>query len=88
MPEPKRVIIDTDPGIDDAAAIFMALASPELQIEAFTSTFGNADIETCTQNTLRLLEAVRRCGYAGPIYPVSRPHAQIDGLPCVASVAA
>ncbi|MED5569266.1 MAG: nucleoside hydrolase, partial [Chloroflexota bacterium] len=30
----QRIIIDTDPGIDDAAAILMALASPELSVEA------------------------------------------------------
>ena len=66
MPEPKRVIIDTDPGIDDAAAIFMALASPELQIEAFTTTFGNASTDQCTINTLRLLEATGRTDI--PVY--------------------
>ena len=33
----KRVIIDTDPGIDDAAAILMALASPELEVVALTT---------------------------------------------------
>ncbi|MGH7479580.1 MAG: nucleoside hydrolase, partial [Candidatus Methylomirabilales bacterium] len=33
----KRVIIDTDPGIDDALALFLALQSPELTIEAITS---------------------------------------------------
>ena len=36
-----RVIIDTDPGIDDAAAILMALGSPELRIEALTTVFDN-----------------------------------------------
>jgi inosine-uridine nucleoside N-ribohydrolase len=41
----KRVIIDTDPGIDDAAAIFLALASPELQIDALTTVFGNTAVE-------------------------------------------
>lgn len=66
MVEPKRVIIDTDPGIDDAAAIFMALASPELQIEAFTTTFGNAPLDACTLNILRLLEATGRTNI--PVY--------------------
>ena len=36
----KRVIIDTDPGIDDAAAILFALASPELRVEALTTVSG------------------------------------------------
>lgn len=66
MAEPRRVIVDTDPGIDDAAAIFMALASPELQIEAFTTTFGNASTDQCTLNALRLLEATGRTDI--PVY--------------------
>jgi len=41
----KRIIIDTDPGIDDAAAIFLALASPELSVEAITTTYGNGSLE-------------------------------------------
>lgn len=53
----KRVIIDTDPGIDDAAAILMALGSPELRVEAMTTVFGNTPVENCTVNALRILEA-------------------------------
>ena len=56
----KRVIIDTDPGIDDTAAILMALASSELDVVALTTTFGNASVETCTANALRILEAAGR----------------------------
>ena len=46
----KRVIMDTDPGIDDAAAILMTLGSPELDIEAMTTVFGNTPVENCTIN--------------------------------------
>ena len=53
----KRVIIDTDPGIDDAAALFLALASPELSVEAITTVYGNGPVEISTQNTLRILDA-------------------------------
>lgn len=56
----KRVIIDTDPGIDDAAAILMALGAPELQVDALTTVFGNASIVDCTLNALRVLEAASR----------------------------
>ncbi len=56
----KRVIIDTDPGIDDAAAILMALGSPEIQIDAITTIFGNTPVENCTPNALRILEAANR----------------------------
>ena len=66
MTSPKRVIIDADPGIDDTAAILMALASDNLQVEAFTTVFGNASVEQCTLNTLRILEAAGRADI--PVY--------------------
>ena len=44
----KRLIIDTDPGIDDAAAILLALASPGLEVAAVTTIFGNSSVEACT----------------------------------------
>ena len=53
---PQKIIIDTDPGIDDTIAITTALRSPELEILGLTSIFGNAVIETSTQNALRLVE--------------------------------
>ena len=46
-----RVIIDTNPGIDDAAAILMGLGSPELRVEALTTVFGNASVTHSTVNT-------------------------------------
>jgi len=52
----EKIIIDTDPGIDDSIAILTALQSPELQILGLTSIFGNAEIEKTTQNALRLIE--------------------------------
>ena len=51
----KRVIIDTDPGIDDTAAILFALNSPEIHIEALTTVFGNVSVQKCTVNALRIL---------------------------------
>ncbi|KAM6971608.1 uncharacterized protein LKV04_017177 [Tautogolabrus adspersus] len=44
--EKKQVIIDTDCGIDDAQAIMMALAAPNIQIVGITCVFGNAEVET------------------------------------------
>ena len=52
----KRVIIDTDPGIDDALALFLALKSPELRVEAITTVAGNAPVEDCTRNVFILLQ--------------------------------
>ena len=56
---PRRVIIDTDPGIDDTLALALALRSPELQVEAITTVSGNVQVELCTRNALLVLEALR-----------------------------
>lgn len=50
-----RVVIDTDPGIDDALALLAAWGSPELEVEAVTTVAGNVRVETATTNVLRLL---------------------------------
>lgn len=49
----RNIIIDTDPGVDDAMAIMMALEAHvrgQISIKAFTLAFGNATIENCIQN--------------------------------------
>jgi inosine-uridine nucleoside N-ribohydrolase len=61
-----RVIIDTDPGIDDVAAILMGLGSQELRVEALTTIFGNAPVTQSSVNALRLLEAAGRSDI--PVY--------------------
>lgn len=53
---PKRIIIDTDPGIDDSLAILLALASPEIQLEGVTIVHGNCSMEQGTVNALSVLE--------------------------------
>jgi pyrimidine-specific ribonucleoside hydrolase len=58
--QPRRVIIDTDPGTDDALAIFLALNSPELKVEALTPVAGNVPLELTLPNALRLLEIAGR----------------------------
>ncbi|HEU5368997.1 MAG TPA: nucleoside hydrolase, partial [Ktedonobacterales bacterium] len=55
-----RILLDTDPGIDDALALFLALASPEVQLEAVTTVHGNVPIESTTRNALGLLELAGR----------------------------
>lgn len=60
MTSPRRILIDTDPGIDDAMAIFYALASPELEVVGLTTVFGNAHTDVCTTNALRLLDIAGR----------------------------
>jgi inosine-uridine nucleoside N-ribohydrolase len=56
----QHVIIDTDVGIDDALALFLALSSPEVEVEAITTVNGNVPVETATHNVLALLELTRR----------------------------
>ena len=60
---PKAVVIDTDPGLDDALALVLALRSPALDVKAITVVAGNVSLADCTANTLRTLEAV------GPPFP-------------------
>ena len=55
-----RIIIDTDPGVDDAMAIFFALNSPEIEVVGLTTTFGNGHTDLTTINALRLLEIAGR----------------------------
>jgi purine nucleosidase/pyrimidine-specific ribonucleoside hydrolase len=51
----QRVIIDTDPGIDDALAILLALLSPELEVVAITTVNGNVSIDDATRNVFTVL---------------------------------
>lgn len=52
----EKVIIDTDPGVDDAIAVIFAFHSPELEILGLTTIFGNVETDLATQNALRLVE--------------------------------
>jgi inosine-uridine nucleoside N-ribohydrolase len=58
---PRRVIIDTDPGTDDAMAIILALNSPELKVEALTVVPGNVDGRQGLENALRIVSLAGRC---------------------------
>src|SRR5262249_10129968 len=54
------IVLDCDPGHDDAIAILLALASPELELLGVTTTYGNQTIEKTTANALRVLELAGR----------------------------
>ncbi|KAG7595954.1 Ribonucleoside hydrolase-like [Arabidopsis suecica] len=56
----KKIIIDTDPGIDDAMAIFVAINSPEVDVIGLTTIFGNVYTTLATRNALHLLEVAGR----------------------------
>jgi len=57
----RRVIIDTDPGIDDAMAILLALNSPELRVEALTVVPGNVEAWQGLENALKITSLAGRC---------------------------
>jgi pyrimidine-specific ribonucleoside hydrolase len=50
----RALLIDTDPGIDDAVAIALALASPEVDVIGISTVGGNSGLEATTRNTLAL----------------------------------
>ena len=52
----RRILLDTDPGVDDALAFLLAFASPEIKVEAVTTVDGNVDAEKGTRNARQLLE--------------------------------
>jgi inosine-uridine nucleoside N-ribohydrolase len=73
--KPRRIILDTDPGIDDMMAIFLALRSPELKVEAITPVCGNVPLEFTLPNALRLVEIAGRTDVpvaAGASHPLLR----------------
>ncbi len=57
---PRKFIYDTDPGVDDSMAFFLAMASPEVELVGVTTVFGNGGTQTTTANALRLVETVAR----------------------------
>ncbi|MBN5231333.1 nucleoside hydrolase, partial [Serratia marcescens] len=57
---PRPIIIDCDPGLDDAIALAMALRSPELDVKAITTSAGNQTPEKTLHNALGLLTLMGR----------------------------
>ncbi len=71
---PTPVILDVDPGRDDAVAIMLACGAPELNVRAVTTVAGNVPLETTTANALRVLSLLGRgdvpvgVGAEGPLH--------------------
>lgn len=61
-----RVIFDTDPGVDDAMALYFALAHPAIEVLGITTSFGNVTVAQAAQNALYL------CALAGRRIPVTQ----------------
>jgi inosine-uridine nucleoside N-ribohydrolase len=73
---PTPLVLDCDPGHDDAIALLLALASPEVDVLGVTTTYGNQTIEKTTVNALRVLELVGRTDVPvarGASAPLARP---------------
>lgn len=61
-----KVVLDTDPGIDDAIELLLALNNPHLEVLAVTTVSGNVNLRKATANALRIIEA---SGKGVPVYP-------------------
>ena len=76
MTKPRQIIIDTDPGQDDAIAILLALASPELDVLGITAVAGNVPLALTERNARALVELAGRADVpvrAGAAAPLVRP---------------
>src|SRR5690606_6630637 len=72
---PRKIIIDTDPGQDDAVAILLALASPELDVVAITTVAGNVPLRLTQTNARKICELAGKPEtrvFAGAIRPMVR----------------
>ena len=76
MTEPRKIIIDTDPGQDDAVAILLAFASRELEVLGLTAVAGNVPLPLTEKNARKICELAGRpqtAVYAGAARPLIRP---------------
>src|SRR3954447_17841816 len=82
---PTPVIIDCDPGHDDAMALLLALASPELEVAAVTTVAGNQTLEKVTANAIRVLDVAGAdhvpvaAGAERPLVHPARVAAEVHG---------
>lgn len=89
----RKVIFDCDPGLDDALALLLAIASDDLEILAITTVAGNSTIENTTQNALDLLQFYGRSdipvakGNANPILGNFSMGAHVHGQRGIGNVA-
>ena len=75
MPRTHKIIIDTDPGQDDALAILLALASPELEVLGITAVAGNVPLKLTENNARKICELAGKPEtrvFAGAIRPLVR----------------
>lgn len=73
---PRRIVLDTDPGIDDSLTILLAVTSPEVELAGVSVTGGNCTLEDGVRNALGVLEIAGRSDipvHAGCPFPLMRP---------------
>jgi inosine-uridine nucleoside N-ribohydrolase len=73
------LIIDTDPGVDDAIAIWLALATPEINLLGLSVVFGNGHAGPCAENAIRILDAAGKSHipvHVGADQPIQRSYAR------------
>src|SRR5687768_14314068 len=74
---PRKLILDVDTGTDDAVAIMLAALHPDLDLIGCTTVNGNAEVQYCTDNTLRVLDHIGRSDI--PVHEgLSRPLVRDD----------
>jgi purine nucleosidase len=76
MSATHKIIIDTDPGQDDAVAILLALASPELDVLGITAVAGNVPLRLTEKNARKICELAGKPEtkvYSGAVRPLMRP---------------
>ena len=56
----KKLLVDVDTGVDDAQAIMLGLAAPNVEILGITCVHGNTTVENVCKNTLRVLQACNK----------------------------
>lgn len=80
----RTVIVDCDPGHDDALALFVAFGTPELRVAAVTTVCGNQSVDLVTRNALTVVEIAGLTGDVvvarGADRPLSRPHTPAAGI--------
>ena len=71
-----KIILDTDPGVDDAMAIAYAFCHPDIQLLGLTTVFGNTNIDFATRNAMFILDQLGALDVAvakGAAVPSIRP---------------
>lgn len=79
----KKLIIDTDPGHDDALAILLMCAAPNIEISAVTTVAGNSTIQNVTNNAKHILTLAGHENYPYFLVPINHCYANRCSQMCM-----